>query len=70
MVVVPHPNSERVNSVIHVGSVGAMVSYRKQTFVNEEQVISIQGSVGFDISKKNWKLSGTSTSICHLEIRL
>lgn len=39
IVVIPHPNSERVNSVVHVGSIGAMVSYRKQTFANEEQVI-------------------------------
>ncbi|MCP9259482.1 hypothetical protein DINM_002426 [Dirofilaria immitis] len=38
VVVIPHPNSERVNSVVHVGSIGAMVSYRKQTFANEEQV--------------------------------
>lgn len=38
-VVVIHPNSERVDSVVHVGSIGAMVSYRKQTFANEEQVI-------------------------------
>uniref|UniRef100_A0A915PWD2 Nucleoside phosphorylase domain-containing protein n=1 Tax=Setaria digitata TaxID=48799 RepID=A0A915PWD2_9BILA len=37
-VVVIHPNSERVNSVVHVGSIGAMVSYRKQTFANEEQI--------------------------------
>uniref|UniRef100_A0A8R1XZS4 Winged helix-turn-helix domain-containing protein n=1 Tax=Onchocerca volvulus TaxID=6282 RepID=A0A8R1XZS4_ONCVO len=38
VVVIPHPNSERIISVVHVGSIGAMVSYRKQTFANEEQV--------------------------------
>ncbi|VDM22919.1 unnamed protein product [Wuchereria bancrofti] len=38
VVVIPHPNSERVDSVVHVGSIGAMVSYRKQTLANEEQV--------------------------------
>ncbi|VDN06584.1 unnamed protein product [Thelazia callipaeda] len=38
MVVIPHPNWDRVNSVVHVGSIGAMVSYRKQTSVTEEQV--------------------------------
>ncbi|VDK68062.1 unnamed protein product [Litomosoides sigmodontis] len=37
VVVIPHPNSERVNSVVHFGSIGAMVSYRKQTLANEEQ---------------------------------
>ncbi|VDO20074.1 Uncharacterized protein BM_BM4648 [Brugia malayi] len=38
VVVIPHPNSERVDSVVHVGSIGAMVSYRKQTLANEEQI--------------------------------
>ncbi|EFO27506.2 hypothetical protein LOAG_00970 [Loa loa] len=38
VVVIPHPNSERVDSAVHVGSIGAMVSYRKQTFANEEQI--------------------------------
>lgn len=35
MVVVPHPNSDRQTSVVHFGSVGAMVPYRRQS--HEEQ---------------------------------
>ncbi|VDK63339.1 unnamed protein product [Anisakis simplex] len=37
VVVIPHPNHERTDSVIHLGSVGAMVSHKKQVSTDENE---------------------------------
>lgn len=40
MVVIPHPNQERTDSVVHVGPVGGMVSYKKP-ISNEEVLVNV-----------------------------
>lgn len=50
MVVVPHPNQERSHPIVHVGPIGAMAAYRRQT--NDEQTNAASGDTARDAASQ------------------